>query len=116
MNGQLRGYGTVHGDVNPGGIFNEPNGRGNNIAIPDQDWHTWRMVWDRTKSSWRDETITWFMDGKQFHQITGASVNNEGVWSTLCHSKLFFILNVAVGGGWVSRVFLSPEKQSLAAH
>jgi beta-glucanase (GH16 family) len=58
------------------------------------------MVWDRTASSWQGETITWFMDGHQFHQLTGSGINNEGVWAVLCHSPLFFILNNAVGGGW----------------
>jgi beta-glucanase (GH16 family) len=101
VNGQLTGYGTAHGDVYPGGIFNEPNGIQGHISIPDQGWHVWRMVWDRSVSSWQDETITWFMDGQQFNQISGSRIDNEGVWAVLCHSPLFFILNNAVGGGWV---------------
>lgn len=102
VDGQLTGYGTAHCDVDPGGICNEPNGLGNHIAIPDQSWHTWRIVWDRTPSSWQSETITWYMDGEQFQQITGSQIGDESVWSTLCHSPLYFILNVAVGGSWVS--------------
>ena len=105
VNGQLIGYGTAHCDVNPGGVCNEGNGIGGSIGFPDQGWHTWRIEFDRTKGSWQQETITWFMDGQQFHQISGSRIGNEGVWNTLCHSPFYFILNVAVGGNWVSLNF-----------
>lgn len=100
VDGLLTGYGTAHCNVYPGGICNEPNGLGGNIAIPDQSWHTWRMTWDRTPSSWQSETITWYMDGVQFWQISGARIGDQNVWASLCHDPLYFILNVAVGGGW----------------
>ncbi|KAK4238995.1 concanavalin A-like lectin/glucanase domain-containing protein [Achaetomium macrosporum] len=100
VNGQLTGYGTAHCDVYPGGICNEPTGRGATIAIPNQDWQTWRIVWDRTNGDWRAQSITWYMNGQQFQQITGAQINNEDVWNTLAASPLYFILNVAVGGNW----------------
>jgi beta-glucanase (GH16 family) len=100
VNGALTGYGTIHCDKAPGGICNESNGIGGNIGIPDQAWHTWRVVIDRTPSSWTAETITFFMDGKQFHQVSGSRINNQNVWNSLAHSPLYFILNVAVGGSW----------------
>lgn len=102
VNGQLTGHGTVHCDVYPGGICNEGTGIGGTIGIPNQDWHTWRIMLDRTAGNWQAETITWFMDGQQFHQISGSRIGNENVWNSLCHSPLYFILNVAVGGQWVS--------------
>lgn len=102
VNGQLIGHGTAHCDVYPGGICNEGNGIGASIQIPDQSWHYWRIEFDRTKGSWWEESITWYMDGNQFHQIKGSRIGNEGVWRTLCHSPMYFILNVAVGGTWVS--------------
>ncbi|POR31369.1 Glucan endo-1,3-beta-glucosidase A1 [Tolypocladium paradoxum] len=100
INGQLTGYGTVHCDRIPGGICNEGQGIGGNTGIPNQDWHTWRVDFDRRSGNWRDQSITWFMDGRQFHQVTGGRINNEGVWGRLWNSPLFFILNVAVGGNW----------------
>ncbi|KAK3687944.1 putative endo-1,3(4)-beta-glucanase [Podospora appendiculata] len=100
INGQLTGYGTTHCDVYPGGICNEPSGIAGRIGIPDQGWHTWTIVWDRTTGNWQTETITWFMDGQQFQQIRGSQINNWNVWSSLIYSPLFFILNVAVGGSW----------------
>ncbi|KAK3938120.1 concanavalin A-like lectin/glucanase domain-containing protein [Diplogelasinospora grovesii] len=100
VDGQLTGYGTVHCNVYPGGICNEPNGIQGSIGIPDQGWHYWRMVWDRTASSWESETITWYMDGQQFQQITGARIGDYTTWTSLMYSPLYFILNVAVGGSW----------------
>lgn len=102
IDGQLTGYGTAHCDVYPGGICNEPTGLGASIAVPNQDWHTWRMEWDRTTGNWTTESIVWSMDGKAFHTLTGSDIGDEDVWSTLCHDPLYFILNMAVGGYWVS--------------
>jgi len=109
INGQLTGYGTVHCDVSPGGICHETNGLGEAISIPSQDWQTWRLVIDRTASSWQGETITWYMNGQQFHQISGAQIGNWNVWTSLSAKPLFFILNVAVGGGWPG----NPNGQTL---
>jgi beta-glucanase (GH16 family) len=104
VNGKLTGYGTVHCNVYPGGICNEPTGIQGNTGIPDQSWHTWRVIFDRTASSWTGETITWYMDGAQFNQVSGSRIGNQAVWATLCHDPLYFILNVAVGGDWVSQL------------
>ncbi|KAK3379085.1 glycoside hydrolase family 16 protein [Lasiosphaeria ovina] len=100
VNGRLTGYGTMHCDTYPGGICNEPNGRGGNIGIPSQDWQTWRIVWDRTPSAWQSQTITWFLNGQQYWQIRGSDINNQNVWNTVANNPMYFILNVAVGGSW----------------
>ncbi|OAA65178.1 beta-glucanase [Niveomyces insectorum RCEF 264] len=100
VDGRLTGYGTLHCDTYPGGACNEPNGRSGSVAIPDQSWHTWRVQWDRSSNNWQTETMTWFLDGAPFSSISGAELNDEASWSALCHSPLYFILNVAVGGDW----------------
>ncbi|KAK4109815.1 glycoside hydrolase family 16 protein [Canariomyces notabilis] len=100
VNGQLTGYGTMHCDVYPGGICNEPTGRGASVNIPSQDWQRWRIVWDRTSGDWRRETITWFLNDNQYHQIRGDQINNQNVWASMTAKPLYFILNVAVGGNW----------------
>lgn len=88
--------------VFPGGICNEPNGRGASIGISDQDWHRWRIVWDRTPGNWQSESITWYMDDRQFHRVSGDQIGDWNVWTSLTAKPLYFILNVAVGGNWVS--------------
>lgn len=100
VNGQLTGYGTAHCHMYPGGICNEPSGRAATVGIPSQDWQQWRIVWDRTPSSWQQETITWYLNGNRFHQLRGDQINDSGVWASLAQKPLFFILNVAVGGDW----------------
>ena len=59
-------------------------------------------MWDRRPGDWTQETITWFMDGQQYHQVSGARIGNFNVWASLAHNPMYFILNVAVGGSWVS--------------
>jgi len=104
INGQLTGYGTAHCGVYPGGVCNEPQGRGATVNIPNQEWQRWRILWDRSRSAnrWQSETITWFLNDQQFHQLSGSQIGEKDVWESLAHQPLFFILNVAVGGDWVS--------------
>ena len=108
IDGVLTGYGTAHCGTYPGGVCNEGTGIESSIAIPDQSWHTWRIEWDRTSNDWETETITWYMDGTAFQTITGSSLT-EDIWTALCHSELYFILDLAVGGDWVSPPLITPS-------
>jgi hypothetical protein len=107
INGERIGYGAVHCDKSPGGICNEPGGIASNIDLPDSNFHVWRVQFDRRSSNYRSQTIIWSRDGKSFHRVTGAQIGNPNTWKTLCHSPLFVIFNVAVGGDWVSQI-LNP--------
>ncbi|CAJ0546636.1 Ff.00g012630.m01.CDS01 [Fusarium sp. VM40] len=100
FSGEHLGYGAIHCDKNPGGICNENTGISGSIGLLDggKGWHTWRAVIDRTKPTWVQESVTIYLDGVQFHKVTGARINNEAVWKTIAANKVHFILNVAVGG------------------
>ncbi|KAJ4406331.1 hypothetical protein N0V85_004534 [Neurospora sp. IMI 360204] len=100
VNGDLRGYGTLHCGTNPGGPCNEPTGKGASTAIPNQDWHTWKIEWDRTSGDWYTSKVTWYMDGVKFHEVSGQSLNDWTAFDKISNKPLFFILNVAVGGDW----------------
>ncbi|KAI0152670.1 putative endo-1,3(4)-beta-glucanase [Xylariaceae sp. FL1272] len=100
VDGILTGYGTIHCDVYPGGLCNESNGIGGSVSIPDNGWHTWRVIIDNATGSWTTDSINWYRDGVQYFQVTGARVGSQAVWNTLVNSPLYFILNVAVGGNW----------------
>ncbi|KAK3488026.1 concanavalin A-like lectin/glucanase domain-containing protein [Neurospora hispaniola] len=100
VNGDLRGYGTLHCGTYPGGPCNEPSGRGASTAIPNQDWHTWKIEWDRTSGDWWTSKITWYMDGVKFHEVSGQSLGDSAIFDKISNKPLFFILNVAVGGNW----------------
>ncbi|KAG5920388.1 hypothetical protein E4U42_006206 [Claviceps africana] len=98
LNGQLTGRGTVHCQQSPGGICGEPSGLGAGVGIPNNAFHVWRVEFDRRSNDWRQQKLTWFLDGRLFHQIAGSRIGNAAVWATLCQSPLYFVLNVAVGG------------------
>lgn len=57
---------------------------------------------DLKKSSFKDQTITWYKDGTKFHQVTGKQIGKESIWKTFARSPLYIIINVAVGGDFVS--------------
>ena len=99
--GQLQSYGTTHCDKFPGGICNEGQGIGKEVNVPiDSNFHTWRIEWDRTASSWEKETIRWSVDGREFHVLEGWQFERETLWATIAHKPMYFILNLAVGGDW----------------
>lgn len=98
VNGVLTGYGTAHCEQASGGICNEPSGLGATTPIPDDSWHTWALKWDLTSNNWETEAITWMLDGNVYHTITGATIGDQAVWSSLAHSPFYIIMNVAVGG------------------
>ncbi|KAK4186000.1 concanavalin A-like lectin/glucanase domain-containing protein [Podospora australis] len=100
INGVPATYGTVHCGSFPGGPCNEPVGRAQSTGISPTGWHTYTVRINRQAGNWRDEFIQWERDGEVYHTLTGAAINDEGVWGTLAHSPLFILLNVAVGGDW----------------
>ncbi|QPG96683.1 hypothetical protein C2857_004985 [Epichloe festucae Fl1] len=101
VNGQPAGHGTAHCQQYPGGVCNEPDGIGSTVAVAnDNNFHVWRLEFDRRAGDWARQSITWFVDGRQFHRITGSRIADHATWLSLCQSPMYFILNVAVGGKW----------------
>ncbi|KAI0155387.1 glycoside hydrolase family 16 protein [Hypoxylon sp. FL1284] len=100
VNGLPTGYGTVHCGTALGGPCIEPMGRAKTVAMPTEGFHTWGVAIDRTSDDWRAQTISWTLDGQSFSTLSGADINDQPVWSTLAHSPLYILLNVAVGGDW----------------
>ncbi|KAK1750942.1 beta-glucanase [Echria macrotheca] len=100
INGAPTAYGTVHCGTPSGGPCNEPVGRASTVGLGDNGWHRWSIKIDRTNSDWRAESIQWLMDGNVYNTVRGSDINDQAVWSTLAHSPMFVILNVAVGGNW----------------
>ncbi|GKU07098.1 unnamed protein product [Fusarium langsethiae] len=102
VNGETKTQGVIHCDKNPGGICNEKNGIAGATALPDagQDFHTYTAVIDRTPGNWMEESVSFFLDGVQYHQVTCDRMGNEEVWGKIAHNSIHFILNVAVGGEW----------------
>jgi beta-glucanase (GH16 family) len=59
-------------------------------GIDVSQWHVYAINWDSS-------SITWFVDGRQFHQV---SIRN-GVNSTQeFHAPHYILLNLPIGGTW----------------
>lgn len=101
INGQQLNYAVAHCDVYPGGACREPEGLVKTTPLLDNQLHTWKVEVDRRPTDWQGQKLTWFVDGKVYHQVLGRDVNNLAAWQALAHSPLYMILNVAVGGNWV---------------
>ncbi len=107
LNGQSTIYSTLHCGTAPGGPCNEYNGIGNGgLAFTRTGWHTYGFQVDRSMvgtgktGTWKDETLTWFLDGKSIFSVKGAQINDEATWTKIAHQGHFLLLNVAVGGYW----------------
>ncbi|CAJ2502981.1 Uu.00g103750.m01.CDS01 [Anthostomella pinea] len=100
VNGAATGYGTLHCGSDSGGPCNEPTGRAGSVALPTEDFHTWGVTIDLTNPDWTAQTISWQLDDATYSTVTGAEIGDAPIWSSLAHSPLYMILNVAVGGDW----------------
>lgn len=85
-----RVHGTVHGPGYSGGAgisgsYTHPQG----WSFADT-FHTFAI-------DWSPGSITWYVDGQRYHQVTRASVGSNA-W--VFDKAYFLILNVAVGGQW----------------
>ncbi|KAH7134543.1 concanavalin A-like lectin/glucanase domain-containing protein [Dactylonectria estremocensis] len=100
INGEKIGYASMHCDVFPGGICNESVGLSNSTRLADAKYHVWRVEFNRKSTTYTSQYITWYLDGVEFHRVTGAQIGKASVWKVLCQSPYYTILNVAVGGYW----------------
>jgi beta-glucanase (GH16 family) len=69
-------YNSGYYDLPPGQIFAD-------------NFHVFAMEWE-------PDTITWFVDGIQYHQLTPSDI---GPWAPF-QEDFYLILNLAVGGNW----------------
>ncbi|KAE8440457.1 hypothetical protein EG329_007589 [Mollisiaceae sp. DMI_Dod_QoI] len=65
-----------------------------------EDFHTFAIKVNRTSSDWRQESLQWYVDGKNFCTVTGAQVNDPVLWGNVAHKAFFPVLNVAVGSNF----------------
>jgi beta-glucanase (GH16 family) len=94
INEIMTGYGSIHCEQSPMCNLSRP------VAISNDDFPTWAIRFNRRPTAWQAETLEWLMDGIQFSILAGADIGNQATWSTLAHSPLYVILNLAVGGLW----------------
>lgn len=106
LNGQSQVYSSLHCGTSPGGPCDEDNGIGDVVPIWRSNFHVYGFEVDRSmvgpgkKGTWKQETLTWYVDGKSVLSINGARIGDENTWTTIAHQGHFLLLNVAVGGNW----------------
>jgi beta-glucanase (GH16 family) len=100
VNGVATGHGTLHCGSVPGGPCHETTGLGGTVGMPLDGFHEWSVRVDLTSSDWRAQAISFLLDGRAYFTVRGADLNDGPVWSTLAHSPLYMVMNVAVGGDW----------------
>ncbi|GAB3860515.1 hypothetical protein GCM10027610_101580 [Dactylosporangium cerinum] len=98
VQGMNNAWATVHCGVAPGGSCNEFTGIGGQKACASTScqagFHTYGLEWDR---SIQPETIRFYLDGVQFHQVNATNMDAV-TWADATNHGFFIILNVAMGG------------------
>jgi beta-glucanase (GH16 family) len=91
-------YGTAHGPGYSGG-----SALGNRHVLAqggfDLGFHVFAI-------EWTEGSITWLVDGHQYHAVTPADLPQGTTW--VFDKPFFVLLNVAVGGNWVG----SPDEST----
>ncbi|KAK0125660.1 hypothetical protein ONS95_000337 [Cadophora gregata] len=105
VNGLNNVAGTLHCDVNPGGVCDETNGISSKSpcgsGAPCQgNFHTFAVVVDRSVSP---ETLSWEVDGTTYQTVTETQLGSE-LWATTVHHGHFILLNLAIGGSFPNNV------------
>ncbi|KAJ6469174.1 glycoside hydrolase family 16 protein [Mycena vitilis] len=94
------------GDRNQGTLhFEDANGNHNGqfhsqVTYAGGQYHTWAIKVDLRNGDWTQQKLTWFLDGTQFYQVTGAMVGTFEQWVELAWRDYYVILQMAVGGGY----------------
>jgi hypothetical protein len=96
--------GTVHCGTDPGGPCNETNGIGSGLRACSgcqTGYHTYTMIENRTNAA--DESITFYLDGNQYFQVTEAQVGTS-TWQAAFDHNMSIIFDLAMGGGYPNGV------------
>ncbi|MDD7886345.1 carbohydrate-binding protein [Flavivirga sp. 57AJ16] len=79
-------HGTIHWEDHNGDHANY----GGHTAVNVNNYHLYTIEWD-------ENTIKWFVDGNQFHEV---NISNGVNGTSEFHNEYFLLLNLAVGGNW----------------
>jgi beta-glucanase (GH16 family) len=82
--------GSIHGPGHYGA--NAISGSYQSPDFLNERYHVYAIEWD-------SESITWFIDGTQYHRVERSGLPAGARW--VYDRPFFFLLNVAVGGRWV---------------
>jgi beta-glucanase (GH16 family) len=98
VSGLNRVWATMHCGTSPGGPCKEKDGVGNGgpagcTPACTKSFHRYTIDWSRA-----DQSVTWYVDGKQTHRVQRGVQVPADVWDTGFSHGFFIILNIAMGG------------------
>jgi hypothetical protein len=96
--------GTLHCGTDPGGPCNETNGIGSGLQSCSgcqSGYHTYTVIINRTNTA--NESITWYLDGNQFFQVSEGQVGTA-TWQAAVDHNFSIIFDLAIGGGYPNGV------------
>jgi beta-glucanase (GH16 family) len=106
---------AVHCGTSPGGPCHEPRGIvRTGTPFSRADWHTVAWEIDRQDDSHGNESMSWFVDGKEVWTLRESDFPTTPEWSDITRSAKMILLNVAVGGALPDGVagVLTPETET----
>jgi len=96
--------GTLHCGTDPGGPCNETTGLGSGLQSCSgcqTGYNTYSVIVNRTNTS--NESITWYLNGNAYFTATESQVG-AATWQAAVDHGFFFILDLAIGGGYPNGV------------
>ncbi|KAK3948006.1 concanavalin A-like lectin/glucanase domain-containing protein [Pseudoneurospora amorphoporcata] len=107
-NGSPAVWQSLHCGTAPGGPCNEFSGLSTSTPLErdGRTFHVFSAEIDRSNpgGDWREEKLTYLVDGKPMVVLTGAEIGDEKAWTAVTRMPKYLILNVAVGGDFPNNV------------
>lgn len=88
---------SLHYGAHGGGELSQ-GGKSQSFTV--EEFNTFALKVNRSSSNWKEESLQWYVNGKNFCTITGAQVNDPVLWGNVAHKSFFPILNVAIGSNF----------------
>ena len=79
VNGEPLGYGTIH-CASP---CTEQTALSHGINFDHSKFHTWAHAIDLRNHNWREQSITWYMDGRSFRIYYDKDIDDEEAWKSI---------------------------------
>ncbi|KAJ7799914.1 glycoside hydrolase family 16 protein, partial [Mycena olivaceomarginata] len=89
---------TLHYENPPNSGKDDPH-FGGFVHYEGGQYHTWALKVDRRPKDWRSQSLTWYLDGKEFYSVNGAAIGDMH-WIQVACRPYFIIFNMAVGGDY----------------
>ncbi|CAG8955307.1 hypothetical protein HYFRA_00011289 [Hymenoscyphus fraxineus] len=95
-NGLAQNWATIH--YGKDGIHKSIGNEANPEPLDRSKFHKYTLEVNRQPDDWQQQTLKWFIDGKNYKTIKGSDVGDVENWVALAQSPVYALFNVAIGG------------------